>query len=189
MRLTFLIPILVGGWIPTLGLADAPPWERINGDLVTHNSIVIDRPAGAIWPLIVDVTAWKRGATLRHLSGTRGQVGEIFEAMMNNASTKPLFYMQNIELVDHERRTVKLYAIDSGPLIGYASWELQEFRGKTRVSYDVYGEIPLPADNTKETAQNVAEQQALYTAENKARFQAELQELKRLIESQPVGGH
>jgi hypothetical protein len=105
-------------------------------------------------------------------------------ATLGDSSSKPLFYMQNIEVVDSRRRTMKLYDADHGPLIGYASWELLDLGGKTRVSYHVYAEIPLPAEEARgKNPESLAQKQARYTAENKSRFHAELRALKRLIET------
>jgi len=179
-----LLAIILGGWIPALASPDVPAWERINLDLITHDSILIDRPPAAIWPLILDSSAWKKGVKALHVNGSRAQVGEVFAVTLGDSSSKPLFYMQNIEVVDSRRRTVKLYDADRGPLIGYASWELLDLGGKTRVSYHVYAEIALPAEETRgENPASLAQKQARYTAENKSRFQAELSALKRLIET------
>jgi hypothetical protein len=179
-----LLAFLLSGWTPALASADAPAWERINLDLITHDSILIDRPPAAIWPLILDNSAWKQGVKALHVSGSRGQVGEVFAATLRDSSSKPLFYMQNIEVVDSRRRTIKLYDAGGGPLIGYASWELLDLGGKTRVSYHVYAEIPLPVEEARDKSpESVAKKQSRYTAKNRSRFQAELKALKRLIET------
>jgi hypothetical protein len=69
-------------------------------DLVTHSSVLIERSAAAIWPYIVDVTAWKKGPEARHIDGARGQVGEVFVAIMHDAPSKPLFNMETVGFIN-----------------------------------------------------------------------------------------
>jgi len=183
-----VIPILIAGVIPQLPVSAEPqPWERVSRDLVTHDSIVIGERAARVWPLIEDNSRWKKGLKTQRLDGVLGQTGEVLAAC--DAAGKPLFYIENVEVVAGKRRTVKLYDAESRSLIGYASWELQEFSGKTRVSYHVYAEIALSAQDVKGvTARDLAHQQAQYTEENQRRFQAELRELKKLVETHAAAG-
>jgi hypothetical protein len=178
------IPKLLAALLSLICLAAVATPPRLHIDLVTHNSVVIDRPAAAIWPFIVDITAWKSGPHVRHLDGPRDQVGEVFVANMPDSSSKPLFRLENVEFVPGQRRTIKLYGDETGSLIGYASWELQEVAGKTRVTYDVYSQIDLSGEDAKSaTPQDLAAKRTQYETANATRFQSELQTLKHLVEA------
>ena len=164
-----------------LEVRPVPAQTRPAIDLVTHSRVTIDRPAAAIWPSILDPSAWKRGARLTHRSGGVNQVGEVLAAAEPNAPDKTAFLVENVEVVPAQRRTIKLY-LPSGTLIGYASWILVERGGKTEVSYDVYSETPLGPDGGGMTeADRVKTEREQYQA-NLTRFDAELVALKKLIE-------
>ena len=150
--------------------------QRPAVNLVTHNRIVIARPAAAVWPFIVEPNSWKMGAKLVHRSGSSGQVGEVFSAAEANAP----FLVENVELVVDRRRTIKLYQAD-GALIGYATWTLDENGGKTTVGYDVYAESLIPAGSGT-TADARAEAERAERKANIKRFDAELAALKGLVE-------
>jgi hypothetical protein len=162
--------------------AEATSWQRPNWGLYSHASILIDRPAATIWPFILNTEQWKQTLHHRRVSGAAGEMGEIVAESLA-AGQAPLFYSETVELVPQVRRTIKLYAPDHGPLIGFASWELQERDARTRVTYHVYSETLMSADELK--TQSVAQFSAAGKASdssNQQRFRAELKELKRLVE-------
>ncbi len=131
--------------------------------------------------MILHESAWKKAVQLTHAGGPVDAVGEIFAARVGSANSAILFYSQTMELLPLKRRTMKLYGTNDGPLIGFVSWELQELRGETQVTYRVYAEVPTPAGQS-----DAAQLQALqgrYTAENETRFRDELNTLKRLVEA------
>ena len=169
MRLRYVLPITAGVVFSSLASAQPSQPERMSRDLLTHDSILIDSSAATIWPYILDPNSWKKGDRNEHLSGVAGQLGEVLVAKDGVAAVDPDFYLQNVELVPNKRRTIKLYASANGPLIGYASWELREENGKTRVTYHDF-----------KTDQGV---RCLTTAEA-----AELAGLKKLIETQDAKG-
>lgn len=172
MRSSMLLPLL--GWFATAAAQDRPGLN-----LVTHSAVTIERPAAAIWPSIVDPSAWKQGAALKHAGGPAGKVGEIFAALDRANPSAVSFYVENVELVPNQRRTIKIYAPNGGPLLGYATWWLSETNGRTAVGYDVYSELP---SDPKATAAQRAEAERASIAKEGARFQAELEGLKRLME-------
>jgi hypothetical protein len=153
-------------------------------DLVTHSEVVIDRPAAAIWPHIVDPNDWKQGAKLWHHTGPAGRRGEIFAAGDPARRDRPDFLIENVELVPNLRRTIKLY-LPSGTLLGYATWWLRETNGKTAVGYDVYSESPRAESKTAAGRDSVVAAERAYVAGEQKRFDAELVALKRLVERDP----
>src|SRR5690349_15742204 len=85
----------------------AQPRAAMN--LNTHSEVVIDRPATAIWPRIVDPTSWKQGTKSWHYAGPAGQMGEIFAAGDPADKAKVEFFFENVQLVPNQRRTIKIY--------------------------------------------------------------------------------
>lgn len=167
--------------VPT---GESPP-TRMAHELISHSEVVIDQSAARIWPYILDPNEWKQGVRLVHVSGEIGKAGEVFAAMSRTAGdSKPAFYAQNVEVVPHRRRVIKMYDADGGALTGYASWELDEQNaGATRVSYRVYAEALLSKDKiAARSAEQLAEEQARNLEKNNARFGKELAVLKELVE-------
>lgn len=159
------------------------PWQRDNWGLYSHESILIDRPAERIWPFILDTDQWKRALQHQRVRGAQGELGEVVAESIAKGQA-PLFYSETVELVPNIRRTIKLYAPNHGPLIGFASWELEERDAKTRVTYQVYSETLISAEELKsQTPGQLAEAQKVSDSQNKVRFRTELAQLKRLVEA------
>ena len=163
--------------------SEVPAWQRAAISLYSHESIVIDRPASAVWPFILNTDRWKRALQHRRVSGTANEIGEVVAESLA-AGAAPLFYSETMELVPNVRRTIKLYPANGGPLIGFASWELERDKASTRVTYHVYSESLLtPEDLQAQSPAQLAAAADSSKAQNQQRFRAELQELKRLVES------
>ena len=156
---------------------------HVTVELVTHSAVVIDRPASQVWPHIVDTSAWKQGLSLRHHAGEAGAVGEIFAAFDRTDPGTIVFLVENVELVPNQRRTIKLSQPDDGALIGYATWALAGRDGYTLVTYDVYTETLLPPEEASRlTAEQLSEMTREGYDSNKARFDRELEALKKVVE-------
>jgi hypothetical protein len=156
--------------------------ERLPGHLITHNEVVIDRPAAAVWPYIIDPLGWKQGQRLRHLSGDPGRVGELFGGYDADTPDEITLHLQNVELRPRERRTIKLMRPD-GALLGFASWTLVEREGRTTVSYDVSMVSDFPSGEVM--GHSLDEVEAMERASfesNRRRFDSELRALKALVE-------
>jgi hypothetical protein len=163
------------------GLASAQARPATN--LVTHSLVTIARPAAVVWPYILDPNEWKQGAKLWHHSGPPGQEGEVFAAGDPAMKAKILFFVENVELVPAQRRTIKIYE-PGGTLAGFATWTVRSDGNKTLVGYDVYSETRIDAGQANRS--NPAERQAAERRErqtNQQRFDRELVELKRLVEA------
>lgn len=154
---------------------------RVAINLITSNEVTINRPAAAIWPKIVDPSAWKQGLKLVHRSGPVGGQGEVLAAV-NPGDTTTAFLVENAHVVVPRQRTIKLVS-PAGQLMGFATWTLREAGGKTVVSYDVVSETVVPPAQAKSmTPAAVLEQERQGVDVNGRRFQAELEALKRLVE-------
>jgi pimeloyl-ACP methyl ester carboxylesterase len=163
---------------------DNAPYERPTIELNSHTSVLIELPAEAIWPHIIDPSEWKQGASVIHVAGPKGGLGEISGAVMLDAPETVLFYAKTVELEPNRRKTIKLYGTDNGPLIGYASWVLEPMGDSTRVSYHVYSEMLLSeAGLENASSEEVEAYQAQYFKANHERFQNELEGLKALVEA------
>jgi carbon monoxide dehydrogenase subunit G len=183
----YFSPIVIAALFAGIAIAAEAPsevhGERANWGLYSHESILIDRPATKVWPFILHPDQWKRALQHQRVSGKPGAVGEIVAESLA-AGQPPLFYSETVELVPNVRRTIKLYAPNHGPLIGFASWEIEEEDAKTRVTYHVYSETLLsPEELNSQTPAQIAEAQKASDSSNKARFRTELTQLKRLVEA------
>jgi hypothetical protein len=186
MKSVFWLVLVVPGLGAAAVAADDSAWARPNWGLYSHESILIDRPAATIWPFILNTDKWKHALQPRRVSGVEGQTGEIV-AQSLAAGQPPLFYGETVELVPNVRRTIKLYAPNHGPLIGFASWELEEAGAKTRVTYHVYSETLISPDDLKnQSSTQLAAAGMTSESQNQQRFRAELRELKRLAEQADV---
>jgi hypothetical protein len=122
------------------------------------------------------------GAVFEHVYGPIGTCGQVFAAAMPD-SAAVLYYVENVELIPHERRTVKLLEGIEGALLGFASWGLREQSEITTVTYDVYAQYPQSPDAANCSSPD--EREALEVQEaagDRARFKKELECLKRLVE-------
>ena len=156
---------------------------RVAVELVTHSSVIIDRPASDVWPHIVDSSAWKEALPLRHHGGEPGAVGEVFAAFDPMAPDTIEYLVKNVELVPNKRRTIKLTLPGHGALIGYATWTLAGHDGHTLVAYDVYTETLLaPEEGSWLTPEQLAEMTREGYEANKPRFDRELVALKTIVE-------
>ena len=153
--------------------------------LVTHNQILISSSVERVWPYIVDINGWKLGPKLRRIAGKRDSVGEMFVAVNSNEDAKPLFYAENMELVAKSLRTIKLLSAADAALIGFSSWRLSVMGSETSVEYHVYSEQPIQIDGWCEMSwQQKKAISEKFTQENGERFQNELTNLKKLVESE-----
>ncbi len=151
-------------------------------NLVTHSRVRIDRPAAAIWPLIVEPSAWKQGLQLSHHAGVNGQRGQVLAAKDPTTPSAVAFFVENVEVEINRRRTIKLFAPE-GTLIGFAIWTLEEVAGGTVVGYDVFSETRLDRDRAAAMgAEGIREAERQATESNQKRFDDELMALKRLVE-------
>lgn len=123
-------------------MTEAPELAVI--DFLTHSKVTIAADAARIWPHIVDVSGWRSSQKLVHTGGKPNSLGEQFVAVAMEAPDTPLFKVENVELVERQRRTIRLESLD-GAFIGFATWELTPGKGATVVAYDVYCRGPMLA--------------------------------------------
>ena len=165
--------LVVVVWLAVAGQALAQSVAEASRDLslVTHNAVVIAAAPERIWPHIVHPDAWKAGARLVPVEGAEHR----FKAVLPDDPETALFHVTNVEFDAPHRRTIRLNALD-GALIGHASWELTPVEGGTRVAYHVYSQQTAPP------GQPPIDREA-YVQANRARFQEELNALRKLVET------
>ena len=178
-------PLAAAAALLALVTTAAPAFAQVPAatHLVVQRAITIDRSTVAVWPHIVDPTAWKQGNRLAHHSGPWGAEGEVFAALPPSGGA-PDYFLVNAELVPYHRRTMKLVGTD-GTLIGFATYSLEERDGRTTVRYDVFAETRLPAGATAGALDTARARAAAGQRSSAQRFDAELAALKRLVESGP----
>lgn len=138
-------------------------------DFLTHSKVRVEAGAATIWPYIVELDGWRRGQRLVHLSGDAGGLGGRFHAVAAEALDVPLYYVENVELVAEQRRTIRLDGLDDS-FIGFATWELTPAGDGTVVAYDVYtrGALLPPGQSAQELlagAQQVMDQGLVHLKE------------------------
>jgi hypothetical protein len=165
------------------GKSPARPLERATIDLITHNSIEINRPLAVVWPLIVDSNAWTQLGLL-HGGGPAGQVGELFCVVDPAMPATIQTFAENVEMTTERRRAFKVYD-KHGSLGGYVIWTLTEAGGRTVVEYDLYYESVLSSDATPLAKSSPSLAQQRQTRQDKAdrKAESELLTLKKLVES------
>ncbi len=159
-------------------LAQAQTPQTIPADLVTHNGVVIKATPARIWPHIIDLNSWKKGAKVVPLSGDPGKLGTRFKAVAGNPETVA-FNIENVEIASAQRRVIRLNGTD-GTLIGFAIWQLTPQGGSTLVTYDVYCWSKIATEGTTPAQVTAAKKE--YTDANYKRFAEELEGLKKLVE-------
>ncbi len=158
--------------------------KTVPTDLVTHNEVVINAAPAKIWPHIVDPNAWKRTGKRVSVDGEPGKAGEKFKVVAKDNPQEVLYYVENVEMVEQRRRTIRITATD-GTLIGYSSWSLVPQGGKTAVRYDVYCFDAVPIEKADASPAEIAAAKKSYFDDNYRRFDAEFAVLKKLVEAHP----
>ena len=157
---------------------DATPAARM--DFVTHNEIVVNAAPDAIWPYVLRMNDWKKGARLVPIGGSPDKVGAKFKAVAGGDATA--FYVENVELVSQQVRTLRLNELD-GTLIGFASLRLTPHGRTTLVRYDVYVSMQEPPAVSAYPPEAQRTNEPGFIAQNRKRFDEELATLKGLAES------
>ena len=113
-----VMPVLTGLFGGAPAWTQERPWARDVIELNSHVSVVIDAAAKEIWPLILKIDDWKQGMALVTVDGDLGEQGAVHKAVLPDseprADADALYYVQDVELVRNERRTLKLF-LPSGP--------------------------------------------------------------------------
>ncbi|MDT9597382.1 SRPBCC family protein [Sphingosinicella rhizophila] len=142
-------------------------------DFITHNQIEVNAPASAIWPFVMQMERWKKGASLVPIDGAPNRLGSKFKMLQEGGNVGWTF--ENVELVPQQIRTLRMNGPD-GTLIGYATLRLIPHGRSTLVRYDVLAVFPATPDLAK------PDDRARILAESSKRFDEELATLKELSE-------
>lgn len=158
--------------------AQQPPAQE-TVDLIVRTSIDIDRPAAAVWPVLVDLKAWKSSVgSLQHMSGEPEKEGELRFMTPMNATAQHGYLIQTMRVVPNRQLVLKLFPSDRAAFLGFAAFTLEESERKTRVTYDVYAEYRM-GDMTAQQRSELAQQMH---EDVKAKLEAENLQLKKLVE-------
>ena len=147
-------------------------------DIVTRNEIIINATPEEVWPYILHMNKWKKGARLIPIGGSPNTVEEKFKAVFDGDAAA--FYVNNVELVPEQVRTIRMTELD-GTLFGYASLSLKPSGQATLVKYYVYAYVQSPS-NGGVSSPNMRQGEENLIAENRQRFEEELISLKQMIE-------
>lgn len=141
-------------------------------DLVTHNAVEILAEPSVVWPFLLDADSWKQGAKPVRESGEPNAVGEVRGAREVVDGVEYVLTVETVVLDPPFRKVVKLLT-GSPDDPGWAAWQLVPHGGSTLAAYDLYSRHDIGG-----TGMNADD----YLAAHRLRFDAELAELKRLVE-------
>lgn len=118
----------------------------MNGKMyaVTHDH-VIDRPAYAIWPHMLEYHQWNpehRGARVERVRGNRNEAGEvIIERKRNGDGFAAPVLIETVAVIPNRKIVWALYSPEHGPSKGVAfvDFTLQHMGGVSVLIYNLYG--------------------------------------------------
>lgn len=181
---------------------DASP----NTEPVTHRidywvrlEIVLDHPAGKVWPLVLHWDRWVNDTEFREyrIAGSLDTEGEIKKVIHFDDSGRLdfNFHAEVVKLVPQQRLIYKflspMVAYDSTtgaaieiPYTGYEVFELREQDGKTTLTFDLYAEEGRAVALTKAESRRIAA--AFVTATEERWYGRYFPRLKALLAGQPL---
>jgi len=150
--------------------------------------IVIDRPVSQVWNKWMDLSSWVTSHDIEQVAGTRDAVGGITRVSYRAAKEigpPPPHYHYNkvIHVVPEKQYVLKSYAEKGGSygqyFIGFDETRFYAMDGKTRVSFRFFGHSQGAADVVVKNPDKAKE------FANVPHMQMNLENLKRLLESEP----
>lgn len=147
---------------------------------ICNVSVEIYAPAAQIWPFILEPALWKSGVTPDYVSGPKGQIGEVCEAIGESDGRPFTLTLTTVALEEDRRRTIILETPEQPT--GFATWELAPSSKGCRVSYSVYQEYVVP--HIEEALRDELFKSVYET--NRARLIEEFDNLKSLVETNAV---
>jgi hypothetical protein len=126
----------------------APVYVLWNGETTLDSSIE------NAWPHVIDYASWQNYSIVEHVSGERGQEGQVMRLKKDELGPAfPPYYARTIKL-DPQRRIVwKVYPETPGQALDYfgiVDFKLYEASGKVRFRYDMVYEYLLPYQDEAE---------------------------------------
>lgn len=144
--------------------------------IVTHSEVVIAADRATIWPHIVEPNSWKQGLQPVHESGPVGSVGMVEAARGTHEGADWALMVETVALDPERRKVVRITTEPGDGSPQWAAWHLFDRMKGTLLTYDVFGESPVP-DGTPQAVIDA------YQPDQQARFDAELIGLRDFLEA------
>jgi hypothetical protein len=161
---------------PSAVTAPGDPWVAV----VVRSEIQIERPASQVWPVLLDLKAWKQGiGALAHVAGAVGAEDELRFLVPPDGNAANGYFLRTAHVVPLHRIVFELFPRERATFFGFASFTLEEQQGRTTVTYDVY----LDFRSADLSGQQRAELRRRRHDEMQVKFAAEHAKLKALIEA------
>lgn len=118
--------------------------------VVFEGEMMIDAPARYVWRHAINYPSWQNYSVNRHISGPRGQEGEVVLLQKNeNVYVSQPYYARTIK-VDPERRIIWKTYRDNSDYFGIVEFRLQEVDGRTRFHNNALYEFFVPYEEEGE---------------------------------------
>jgi hypothetical protein len=122
--------------------------------LVLSGEFVIDASTAEVWRHVVNYPSWQNYSSVQHISGQPGGEGEVVLLRKEEKGfTFPPYYARTIRLEPERRAIWKTYPEKRSPatdFFGIVEFGLDDWKGKTRFSYDTLYEFMVPYTHKQE---------------------------------------
>jgi hypothetical protein len=160
---------------PSAVTAPDDPWVAV----AVRSEVQIERPASQVWPMLLDLKAWKQGiGALAHVAGAVGEEDELRFLVPPDGNAANGYFLRTVRVVPLRHLVFELFPKDRAAFFGFAAFTLDEQQGRTTVTYDVY--LDFRGAGLSEPQRSEFRRQR--HDEMQAKFAAEHAKLKGLIE-------
>jgi len=121
--------------------------------MIANGELLIDAPVKTTWVHVMNYPSWQNFPVCEHISGPRGQEGEVVQLRKEEAGFSfPPYYARTLK-IDPERRVIwKTYPVkpDEVGFFGIVEFQLYDVQGKTRFVYQTLYEFEVPYETQSE---------------------------------------
>lgn len=121
--------------------------------LVRSGEMMIDASVASTWVHVVNYPSWQNYPIVQHISGARGQAGEVVLLKKDEAGFEfPPYYARTITIEPQRRLMWKTYPQTRQPIdfFGIVDFQVQPAGEGTRFTYDVLYEFLVPYEDERE---------------------------------------
>jgi len=104
--------------------------------LVWHGEFTLDAPPEEVWRHVINYTSWQNYSTVRHVSGERGQEGEV--VLLQKDDLRP-YYARTVKLDPGSRIVWKTFPqerTEENDFFGFVDFKVRDVQGRGCFCYD-----------------------------------------------------
>jgi Polyketide cyclase / dehydrase and lipid transport len=115
--------------------------------LMADGELILDAPPDSSWPHVIDYTSWQGFSAVEHVSGRRGEAGELVLLRKEEPGFEfPPYFARTIKIDPGVRVIWKTYPADgSASFFGIVDYRLEPEGGSTRFVWSVLYEFLVPS--------------------------------------------